>query len=139
MRVWGTEWVVPFIHSFKGPRLFPSHGAAVLNMWPLKSSQNGKREWRTPGRFYWSSLEVAHIASTVILWLRADSHGINFTARKRGSIQSLDVVGHVPEEEMLMVHLCCRHQEQLSILEMMGSRGWGARGGCLGFRWEHTL
>ena len=92
-----------------------------------------------PGRFYWSSLEVAHIASTVILWLRADSHGINFTARKRGSIQSLNVVGHVPEEEMLMVHLCCRHQEQLSILEMMGSRGWGARGGCLGFRWEHTL
>ena len=120
------EWVVLFIHSFKGPRLFLSCGTSVFNMWILKSSQNGKRECMVHRRLYGSSLEMGHIASALIPMLRTCSDSINLTARKLGRVQSSNSVGHGPEKEMLMVStagLCRRQGEWLPLLGMLGEGG----------------
>ena len=62
-------------------------------------------------RLYRSSLEMGHIASALIPVLRTVSDSIKLTARKLGSVQSSNSVGHWPEKEMLLVStagLCCR-------------------------------
>lgn len=88
------------------------------------------------GDVYGSSLEMAHIASVLIPLLRTRSHGINLTAKKLESVQSSNLVGPVPEEEMLIVSisgLCCRQGEWLFVL------GGGGSGVCLALGWERAL
>lgn len=79
---------------------------------------------------------MALVTSVLIPLHRAQSHGINLTARNLGSVQSSNLVGLVPEEELLMVgicSLCCRQGVTLSVV------GAGDSGICLGLGWECAL
>lgn len=118
-RVWGKEWVVLLIHSFKGPRLF-YHAAQLFSTW-LQNHQNGKRECTCTGRLYGSSLEMGTL---LLLWSpmpELSLIALNLTARKLMQFKVWPV-GHGLERDV-MEH-CYSH-----VWEWLLSVGCCKRGG----------